>query len=99
MIEQWLTEERKEEIIKAKSQIAVAELVEIAGKANIIGCTIGDEAVLSLLIASMMEKLAETNGRTFAEMEERVRIAHSWSASHKVISDMVAQYEGGKKDE
>ena len=98
MIEEWLTDSKKEEIVAGKKNIIVAELTEIDGKVNIIGCTMGHEAILALLLATSIERVAETKNLSYSQMLERVNIAHAWSASQKAITDMVTKFEGGKKE-
>ena len=96
MIEEWLTNEKRDEIAEKKKTIITAEMVDDEdGKPTIIGCVMGNEALLCLLTSTIIEKIASVLGITYPEAEERVKLAHTWSASQKAIDNLVKKYEGG----
>ena len=99
MIDEWFTEERRKQIEEDGRTIIAAELTQDEdGTPSVTGCVMGVEAILCLLTAHIMEKIADSTGTTYPEVEAKVKIAHTWSASQKAITNIINKHEGGKEE-
>lgn len=99
MIDEWFTEERRKQIEEdGRTIIAVEFTQDEDGMPSVTGCVMGDGNILCLLTAHIMEEIAHSTGKTYPEIEAKVKIAHTWSASKKAITNIINKYEGGKEE-